>query len=53
MRPTSEECLPSNAYKSVIVEGAVEHELPPEYIDRLRQIEDNGYSFEVDLSVFE
>ena len=51
MQPTSKECLPSNAYKSVIIEGAIEHELPPEYIKRLRKIKDNGFSFEVDLSV--
>ena len=51
MQPTSEECLPSTAYKSVIIEGAIEHELPPEYMERLRKIKDNGFSFEVDLSV--
>ena len=44
-------CLPSEDYKSVIVEGAVEHELPAEYIERLRLIQDNGYASEVDLSI--
>ena len=45
----NEECLPSGAYKKVIVEGAIEHELPAEYIEMLRQIKDNGYVGHVDL----
>ena len=51
MRSLAEECLPSNAYKRVIVEGAVEHDLPTEYIERLKLIKDNGYMGEVDLSI--
>ena len=46
-----EECLPSGAYKNVIVKGAIEHQLPDKYIEKLRQIKDNGYVGEVDLSV--
>ena len=45
----NEECLPSGAYKKVIIEGAIEHELPAEYIEMLRQIKDNGYVGHVDL----
>ena len=45
----NEECLPSGVYKKVIVEGAIEHELPAEYIEMLRQIKDNGYVGHVDL----
>ena len=45
----NEECLPSGAYKKVIVEGAIEHELPAEYIGMLMQIKDNGYIGQVDL----
>ena len=45
----NEECLPSGAYKKVIVEGAIEHELPPEYIEMLTQIKDNGYDGHVNL----
>merc|ERR1739838_139922 len=33
---------PSGAYHNVIVEGAIEHNLPLPYIDRLRAIEHNG-----------
>ena len=51
MVPRDEECLPSEAYKNVIVEGAVEHGLPIEYVERLRLIQDNGYVGEVDLSI--
>ena len=49
MRSRDEECLPSKAYKSVIIEGAVEHEMPAEYVERLRLIEDNGFDGQVDL----
>ena len=51
MLDPNEECLPSGAYKKTIVKGAIEHELPDKYIEQLRQIEDNGYVGEVDLSV--
>ena len=51
MRSLAEECLPSSAYKRVIVDGAIEHDLPTEYIERLKLIEDNGYMGEVDLSI--
>ena len=51
MLDPDEECLPSGAYKNVIVKGAIEHQLPDKYIEKLRQIKDNGYVGEVDLSV--
>ena len=51
MRPLSEDCRPSKVYKGVIVEGAHEHGLPMEYIDKLKNIEDNGYGGEVDIGL--
>ena len=45
----NEECLPSGAYKKVIVEGAIEHKLPAKYIEMLRQTKDNGYVGHVNL----
>ena len=44
---------PSPHYKHVIVSGAIEHELPESYIEKLKQIPDNGYKgrVELDLSV--
>ena len=51
MRPLSEDCRPSKVYKGVIVEGALEHGLPVEYIEKLKSIEDNGYGGEVDIGL--
>ena len=51
MRPLTEDCRPSKVYKGVIVEGALEHGLPIEYIDKLKNIEDNGYGGEVDIGL--
>ena len=34
-----------------MVKGAIEHELPVKYIEKLMQIVDNGYVGKVDLSV--
>ena len=51
MLDPNEECLPSGAYKNVMVKGAIEHELPVKYIEKLMQIVDNGYVGKVDLSV--
>ena len=34
---------PSPQYKAVIVGGAEENEVPPEYIKQLKSIADNGY----------
>ena len=51
MRPLSEDCRPSKVYKGVIVQGALEHALPIEYIDKLKGIEDNGYGGEVDIGL--
>nr|CAD2181521.1 unnamed protein product [Meloidogyne enterolobii] len=42
---------PSPHYKEVIVAGAVEHELPTEYIKRLRAIPTNGFNGTVDLDL--
>ena len=50
-RPLSEDCRPSKVYKGVIVQGALEHSLPTEYIDKLKGIEDNGYGGEVDIGL--
>jgi len=44
---------PSPHYKHVIVSGAIEHELPESYVEKLKKIPDNGYKgkVELDLSV--
>uniref|UniRef100_A0A915MX32 Gamma-glutamylcyclotransferase n=1 Tax=Meloidogyne javanica TaxID=6303 RepID=A0A915MX32_MELJA len=42
---------PSPHYKEVIVAGAVENELPTEYIKRLRAIPTNGFNGTVDLDL--
>jgi len=39
--------LPSGVYKDVIIQGAREHNMPDQYIDKLQQIQDNGYRGEV------
>lgn len=36
-RPLSEDCRPSKVYKGVIVQGALEHSLPTEYIDKRKK----------------
>lgn len=41
--PTSQYNIPSAAYKSVIIKGAVEHNLPQDYVESvLRSHPDNG-----------
>ena len=35
---------PSPHYKKVIISGAMENNLPEEYIEKLKCIEDNGYT---------
>jgi len=40
---TSGDHLPSPHYKHVIVSGAIEHKLPEHYIDKLKNMRDNGY----------
>ena len=42
MQSLSEDCRPSKVYKEVIVEGALEHALPTEYVKKLKSIKDNG-----------
>ena len=51
MRSLFGDCRPSKVYKGVIVQGALEHALPIEYIDKLKGIEDNGYGGEVDIGL--
>jgi len=40
---------PSPHYLDIIVKGAEQHKLPEYYIDRLRQIEHNGYTGSIPL----
>ncbi|KAL7640037.1 UNVERIFIED_CONTAM: hypothetical protein RMT77_009451 [Armadillidium vulgare] len=42
---------PSLVYLNVIIQGAVEHNLPKKYIEDLRQIENNGYDGDVDVNI--
>ncbi|CAD5214861.1 unnamed protein product [Bursaphelenchus xylophilus] len=42
---------PSPHYKQVIVSGAIEHELPEDYIRKLKAIPDNGYKGKVLLDL--
>ncbi|GIY99555.1 gamma-glutamylcyclotransferase [Caerostris extrusa] len=35
--------MPSYVYKAVCVHGAIEHGLPPSYIEKWKAIADNGY----------
>ena len=49
--PLQEDRRPSGVYKDVIVKGAREHKLPQHYIDKLEQIEDNGYRGETEVKL--
>uniref|UniRef100_A0AC34FH12 Gamma-glutamylcyclotransferase n=1 Tax=Panagrolaimus sp. ES5 TaxID=591445 RepID=A0AC34FH12_9BILA len=42
---------PSPHYKHVIVSGAIEHHLPEYYIEKLKQIQDNGFKGRVELDL--
>ena len=42
---------PSPQYLGVILRGAKESGLPEEYINKLKQIEDNGYNGEISVNV--
>ncbi|XP_076340742.1 gamma-glutamylcyclotransferase-like isoform X2 [Tachypleus tridentatus] len=42
---------PSRIYKACIAQGAIEHNLPQYYIEKLQDIEDNGYEGSVDIPV--
>ena len=43
--------LPSPHYLHVIVEGAREHRLPADYVDKLRRLEHNGYAGPIDVQL--
>ncbi|CAG0915707.1 unnamed protein product [Notodromas monacha] len=43
VRPLEDDRRPSTVYKSVIISGALENELPEDYVAQLRSISDNGY----------
>ena len=49
--PPGSDCRPSLVYKTVILRGARENDLPAHYIKKLEDIEDNGYNGEVDFKV--
>jgi hypothetical protein len=51
LRAQCEDCRPSKVYKTVIVDGAVEHDFPQFYVDRLKAIVDNGYGGEVEIGL--
>ena len=46
---TDTQPLPSAVYKKVIVTGAIENNLPKEYLDFLSNVKDNGYNGEVEV----
>ena len=43
--------LPSVVYKDVIIRGAIEHNMPSDYIEKLKNIQDNGYDGKVDINL--
>ncbi|KAI6242971.1 Gamma-glutamylcyclotransferase [Aphelenchoides fujianensis] len=49
--PNRQRSPPSPHYKHVIVSGAIEHELPASYVEKLKAIPDNGYSGKVVLDL--
>eukprot|EP00090_Calanus_glacialis_P003268 TRINITY_DN12421_c0_g1_i1.p1 TRINITY_DN12421_c0_g1~~TRINITY_DN12421_c0_g1_i1.p1 ORF type:complete len:186 (-),score=78.48 TRINITY_DN12421_c0_g1_i1:50-568(-) len=51
VKPEEEDKRPSYVYKDVIVRGAEEHNIPQEYLDWLRGIEDNGYRGDVNVAL--
>ena len=50
-QPWDDDPRPSPQYKAVIVNGAIQNKLPPEYIDKLKDISDNGYSGTLDVNL--
>ena len=40
--------VPSKVYKNVIIQGAKQNGLPPDYITQLENIQDNGYDKKLD-----
>merc|ERR1711936_529450 len=51
IKPEEEDKRPSYVYKNVILRGAEEHNIPEEYLEKLRGIEDNGYKGEVTVGL--
>lgn len=51
MLPTTDDeySLPSAIYKTVIIRGAEEFQLPPSYIRQLKSLKDNGYNGDVPI----
>jgi len=49
--PPETDRRPSAVYHDVIVRGAVESGLPGDYVERLRAIENNGYSGRVEVEL--
>ena len=49
--PEGSDLRPSPIYKQVIVHGAKENKLPPHYIQKLENIEDNGYGGKIDVKL--
>ena len=44
-------CAPSKVYKNVMVNGALENGLPGHYVDKLKNMRDNGYEGEVEVGL--
>ena len=51
IKPEEKDKRPSWVYKDVILRGALEHQLPQDYVTKLRAVEDNGYRGEVSVNV--
>ena len=51
VKPEEEDKRPSFVYKDVIVRGAEEHNIPKDYLDWLKGIEDNGYKGDVNVKL--
>jgi gamma-glutamylcyclotransferase len=51
IKPLEDDRRPSKVYLDVILKGAREHSLPQSYIDKLQDIEHNGYEGEVQLGL--
>lgn len=43
--------LPSLVYKTVMINGAKEHQLPSSYVKYLEMLSDNGYKGKIDIPV--
>ena len=49
LKRDSDDVRPSPQYKDVILKGAAQNNLPKEYIEKLIDIETNGYTGEVQI----